>query len=125
MNRPAPSMLTCLIGAGVLSLAAFAASAQTVSAVALNTAAQAQVSVDATRAATDETPLTPAEAQLAAQRDADRNCLRYTGTRIIQRDKPARRCIAQHGRVYTREDLYRTGEVDIAQALRRLDPSIR
>ena len=121
MNRPAPSMLTCLIGAGVLSLAAFTASAQTVSAVALNTAAQAQVDVDAT----DEAPLTAAEAQLAAQRDADRNCLRYTGTRIIPRDKPARQCIPQHGRVYTRDDLDRTGEVDIAQALRRLDPSIR
>ena len=122
MNRPAPSVLVCLIGAGVLSLAAFTSSAQTLSTVALNTAAQ--VNVDATDV-TDETPLTDAEVQRAAQRDADHNCMRYTGTRILPRNKPARECIPRHGSVYTREDLDRTGEVDIGQALRKLDTSIR
>lgn len=125
MNRPAPSLLTCLIGAGVLSLAAFTASAQTVSAVALNTAAQAQVEAGSTDATTGEVPLSAAESQLAAQRDADRNCMRYTGTRILPRNKPAKQCIPRHGSVYTREDLDRTGEVDIGQALRKLDTSIR
>ena len=123
MNRPAPSVLTCLIGAGVLSLAAFTSSAQTLGTVALNTAARAQVDVDATDVT--ETPLTDAELQRAAQRDADRNCMRYTGTRILPRNKPARECIPRHGSVYTREDLDRTGEVDIGQALRKLDTSIR
>ena len=31
----------------------------------------------------------------------------------------------QFGRVYTQDDLRSTGQVDIAQALRMLDPSIR
>ena len=123
MNRPTPHLLACLLGAGVLSLAAFTASAQTVSAVALDSAAQ--VDVDATNTASKATPLTAAEAQLAAQRDADRNCLRHTGTRIAPRDTSGKRCIPQHGSVYTREDLDRTGEVDMGQALRRLDTSIR
>jgi hypothetical protein len=62
-------------------------------------------------------------------------CLRSTGTRIplkarevdANRDgKPDRvDCVAANGRVYTRRDLETTGEVDIADALRRLDPSIR
>ena len=125
MNRPTPHHLSCLIGAGVLSLAAFTASAQTISTVALNTAAQAQVDGDATEAATAEMPTTAAEVQLAAQRDADRNCLRQTGTRIIPRDKSGKPCISQHGSVYTREDLDRTGEIDMGRALRRLDTSIR
>src|SRR3970040_12666 len=104
MNRPTPHHLSCLIGAGVLSFAAFTASAQTISTVALDTAAQM---VDA-----EATPPTAVEAQLAAQRDADRDCMRHTGTRIIPRDKSGKRCIAEHGSVYTREDLDRTGETD-------------
>ena len=125
MNRPNPHHLSCLIGAGVLSLAAFAASAQTISTVALNTAAQAQVDGDATEAATAEMPPTAAEVELAAQRDADRNCMRYTGTNFVARNRPARDCVPRHGSVYTREDLDRTGEIDIGQALRKLDTSIR
>ena len=121
MNRPTPHLLACLLGAGVLSFAAFTVSAQAVSTVALNTATQAQVDAEVT----DETPLTAAEVQLAAQHDADRNCLRHTGTRIIPRDRSGKRCIPQHGSVYTREDLDRTGEIDMGRALRRLDTSIR
>lgn len=125
MNRPTPRhLLACLLGAGVLGLAAFTASAQTVSAVALNTAAQAQVDGDATDAATDETRPSAAEAEFTAQRDADRNCMRHTGTRLIARNRPAKDCVPQHGRVYTRDDLDRTGEVDMARALRKLDTSV-
>ena len=120
MNRPTPHLLAGLLGAGLLSLAVLSASAQTIS-----TAAQTQVDVDATDAATDETAPTAAQVQLAAQRDADRDCMRYTGTRFVGRNRPARGCIPQHGSVYTREDLDRTGEIDIGQALRRLDTSIR
>ncbi len=56
----------------------------------------------------------------------DRNCLRHTGTRITHRtssDKD-RICSNGRGRVYTRDDLDRTGRIDIADALRALDPSI-
>lgn len=81
---------------------------------------------------------TDAAAELA-QRDArsdderwfaDRNCMRQTGSRIVARHnaqsgKAGQRCVSANGRVYTREDLQRTGVVDIADALRRLDPSIR
>jgi len=78
------------------------------------------------------------------ERDARRDCMRYTGSRISARraDREARAgvdaeaeekigqldrddCISANGRVYSREDLRRTGEVDIADALRKLDPAIR
>lgn len=65
---------------------------------------------------------------------SDRNCLRETGSRIVARDNarvaagkaPARgaRCVSAHGRSYGRDDLDRTGGMDVADALRRLDPSI-
>lgn len=68
------------------------------------------------------------EATQAADKDSmdDRYCLRSTGSRIVakQNEKGARRCVAANGRVYTREDLDRTGQLDMADALRRLDPSI-
>ena len=56
-----------------------------------------------------------------------RYCLRHTGTRIDLRrhDGAEQDCVAAGGRVYTRADLERTGEIDIAEALRKLDPSIR
>lgn len=78
------------------------------------------------------------------ERDARRDCMRYTGSRIsarranreahAQADVEAEEkvgqldrdgCVAANGRVYSREDLRRTGEVDIADALRKLDPAIR
>ncbi|MGY1425473.1 hypothetical protein [Lysobacter sp. A289] len=34
-------------------------------------------------------------------------------------------CVNANGRVYSRSDLSRTGEVDLADALRKLDPAIR
>lgn len=71
---------------------------------------------------------------------SDAYCLRHTGTRITSRaaDKTADKADANAakartsrtcsngtiGRAYTRDDLDRTGEVDIADALRKLDPSI-
>lgn len=65
----------------------------------------------------------------APSRD-ERYCLRHTGTHIDLRrhDRSSgfdQDCIAAGGRVYTREDLERTGEVDIAEALRKLDPAIQ
>lgn len=61
---------------------------------------------------------------------ADRLCLKQTGSRIVEarnlRSRDAnKKCIDGNGRVYTRADINQTGEVDLADALRRLDPSIR
>lgn len=71
------------------------------------------------------------------------DCLRETGSRIVsahnqrlQRkarrnaasrsaDTAEARCVSAHGRVYGRDDLDRTGAVDVADALRQLDPAIR
>ena len=124
MNRPNPSHLMAgLLGATVLGLAAFTASAQAVGTASLDPDAQVQVVTDTVDARSDAVAPTAAQVDLAAQRDADRNCLRYTGTRIVARSRPARDCVAQHGNVYTRDDLDRTGEVDMARALRKLDTS--
>ena len=80
------------------------------------------------------------EAQASAQADAKvadasaprdgRDCLRETGTRITALRRAGNRadrdrCVASNGRVYTRDDLDGTGRVDIGDALRALDPSIR
>lgn len=81
-------------------------------------------------------PAAAGEAINAADRPATHPfCLRTTGTRIpskaravdTDRDgKPDRvDCVAANGRVYTQYDLQTTGAIDIADALRRLDPSIR
>jgi len=56
----------------------------------------------------------------------DTLCLRHTGSRITPRpNRKGQRCISAHGRAYSREDIQQTGEVDIADALRRLDVSVR
>lgn len=76
-------------------------------------------------------PDTPTARDTVAMRDTgkvDRLCLRETGTRIRSRaPRPGARDTCPSvlpGRVYTQDDLRSTGEVDIADALRRLDPSI-
>jgi hypothetical protein len=53
---------------------------------------------------------------------AKSNCVQETGSRIKRRD--ARGCNGEPGRSYDRDDLDRTGAIDAADALRRLDPSI-
>lgn len=119
-----PRLAYPLMLASVLATAAFAVSAQGVN---------ASVAVDAGAAsASDADALLDVD---AAPR-IDRNCLTRTGSRIVARDnatrsarerndKLAKRCVAASGRVYSREDLERTGEIDIAEALRKLDPAIR
>ena len=73
-------------------------------------------------------PRAESPADLAAQRDSERFCLRETGTRIIvarARDaKDGKNCVIGNGRVYTREQLEMTGRIDIADALRTLDPRV-
>lgn len=72
------------------------------------------------------------DAEAEADADVDRNCLRHTGSRIIDRagtDKRKRDsnrgpCAIASGRVHTRGDLERTGHVTVEEALRALDPGI-
>ncbi|HZH44701.1 MAG TPA: hypothetical protein VEY50_11530 [Lysobacter sp.] len=79
-------------------------------------------------AAANTAPQTPSDDSAAAKAEpdkhVDRNCLRYTGSRLVHRDRDGR-CAAAAGRVYTRDDIDSTGAVNIGDALRRLDPSIR
>lgn len=72
-----------------------------------------------------------AEAEAPAREPA-RTCMRSTGSRIVaaqnlraEKDGKPQRCANGFGRVYTSEDLDRTGHVDMAAALRALDPSLR
>lgn len=80
-------------------------------------------------AASTETTAKPvaAEAEGAdATRPAkSRTCADVSGTRI--RPNPAQGCRSAFGplRAYTQEDLQRTGETDLNQALRKLDPIFR
>lgn len=53
----------------------------------------------------------------------DRYCLRQTGSRIPRKDKDG--CLPVAGRSYDAEDLRSTGATTVAEALERLDPSIR
>lgn len=62
-------------------------------------------------------------------KQSERFCIQQTGSRIIaNRNAKSRgeraQCVEQGGRVYTREEIERTGSADLADALRRLDPSI-
>ncbi len=78
-----------------------------------------------------DTVQTAEEAAAPAPRSA-RNCMRHTGSRIVaaenmraeKQGKP-QRCANGSGRVYSSEDLERTGHINIADALRSLDTSIR
>lgn len=61
-----------------------------------------------------------------------RTCMRSTGSRVVaarnlraEKEGKPQRCANASGRVYTKEDIDRTGHVNIADALRTLDPSVR
>lgn len=108
-----------LVVAAVSALGFGHASAQAVS-------ADAQVQADAT-----VQPVVDAQAAANAQarNDANRSsvgCVKETGTNIRPRDpKTGKALCIGPGRSYTREQIDRTGQTDLADALRRLDPSIR
>lgn len=79
------------------------------------------------------------QAEPAVESVSEANCLRHTGSRIglSKQRRQARTGTdgqteamppCNHGvpgRAYTRDDLNRTGAIDLAEALRRLDPTIR
>ena len=93
------------------------------------TDAQAQVQVASTQA----DAAVAADAQVAANTDAANakrtsnvGCVKDTGTNIRPRDpKTGKALCIGPGRSYSREQIDRTGQTDLADALRRLDPSVR
>lgn len=102
----------------------FGACAQTAT-----TDAQAQVQVGSTQA----DAAVAADAQVVANTDAANakrtsnvGCIKDTGTNIRPRDpKTGKALCIGPGRSYSREQIDRTGQTDLADALRRLDPSVR
>ena len=97
-----------------------AAMAQTAPTSAQDDAAQAP--------AVDQTQAQEAAAQTDAadKKPFNRNCLRETGSRIRARDPATgkRTCIAEPGNAYSKDDIDSTGQVDLAKALRQLDPAV-
>ncbi|QGW64405.1 hypothetical protein GOY17_05425 [Lysobacter soli] len=93
------------------------------------TDAQAQVQVGSTQA----DAAVAADAQIAgntdaanAKRTSNVGCVKDTGTNIRPRDpKTGKALCIGPGRSYSREQIDRTGQTDLADALRRLDPSVR
>ena len=93
--------------------------------------AQQPVSAEVTRQARE-----PVATELPAERPLDDyRCLRYTGSMITamrnQRDelRPPKtqtkpRCAPATGRSWSRQDLERTGALNVVDALRMLDPSV-
>lgn len=64
----------------------------------------------------------------AAEQDkanvAQAGCVRETGSRLRNHARMEHeRCLS--GRAFDRDDIDRTGEMDLARAIRKLDPSIR
>ncbi|MBN8211716.1 MAG: hypothetical protein J0M09_02260 [Xanthomonadales bacterium] len=118
--------MTRLLLAALLTFLAGAAVAQTVTV----TTEAGEVETVQTTEATETTETTAAET--TAPREPARTCLRSTGSRVTAaqnvratKDGKPQRCAPVSGRVYTSEDIARTGQVDIHEALRMLDPSIR
>jgi len=107
-----PPMIPCLLVAGLLGITACATPQHKTESSQMSTAGSA--------VSTDGKGL------------ADRYCVRATGSHIVARDSRKERvdefdkgCLAVGGRVYTRDDIDRTGEMSLKDALRKLDPSIR
>ncbi|MBS0431338.1 MAG: hypothetical protein JSS21_02875 [Proteobacteria bacterium] len=104
-------MTTCFVLAG-----GFAANAMAQDATA-QTGASTSVSAD--QNATAEGKVAVGTRTVPAP--GDRNCLRDTGSHI---PPPKGGCLPVAGRSYSHEDIQRTGQTDIGQALQQLDPSV-
>jgi hypothetical protein len=73
-------------------------------------------------AETDVADVATQDAEVTAEAKVEQpHCLKYTGSRIRKADG----CVAVPGRVYTRDQLVRTGETNAGEALSRLDPSLQ
>lgn len=58
----------------------------------------------------------------AASKQEHINCLKQTGSRIKRKDGE---CIEAPSKVITRDDIDRTGSINTADAIRKLDPAVR
>ena len=70
-------------------------------------------------------PADPAVPQAASTTATDAGAAKAQATKDDLSDRNGRKCAIATGHAYTKEDLDRTGEVDLAAALRKLDPTIR
>ncbi|WP_441817523.1 hypothetical protein [Lysobacter sp. TAF61] len=120
MKRMSRTLIAVSI-AGLLA-ASFAVPAQTAATqVAPAQAAPAQSASGHSEAvAAQDAPADKSELQTPS------NCLQSTGSRIRPVDRKTGKplCNQGPGRSYARSDIDRTGQTDIADALRHLDPSI-
>ncbi len=113
------------VAALALSLFAAAASAQTVTTVRDETGAE-------TTATTQTMQSDPVVAEPAKPQTA-RTCLTMTGSRVtanrnlraVREGRAERECANGTGRAYSDQDIERTGQISIADALRTLDTGIR
>lgn len=107
--------------AGLLTAATFTAAAQSAT-----TTAEVAIDTQSAEVASksDAVPVNNMESEKKMHAGKERLCPRDTGTRIVANADKAKRC-STFGRVYTSDDLQRTGAADIGDALRKLDPSIR
>jgi len=105
----------------VLGMCAFGAAAQSVSADAQARAQVAPAQSDAALSADAQ-----AQSDVATNKHASNvGCVKETGTNIRPRDpKTGKALCVGPGRTYSREQIDRTGQTDLADALRRLDPSV-
>ncbi len=108
--------MTRILLAVLLTAFAGAAAAQTV------TVAKESGETETVQAAEVEAPA----------REPLRTCMRNTGSRIVaaqnlraEKEGKPQRCANGFGRVYTSDDLDRSGHINLADALRSLDTSIR
>ncbi len=58
----------------------------------------------------------------APKKETRPNCMQDTGSHIKRKEGE---CVEAPGRVYSHEDIDRTGEINAADALRKLDPAVR
>jgi hypothetical protein len=96
------------------------------------TAAAQTVTVSQDTGETETMQTSAAETTPAQTEEPARTCLRSTGSRIVasrnlraEKDRKPQGCAVAAGRVYTAEDLDRSGHMNLADALRSLDTSIR
>lgn len=118
--------LQSILTVGLASVVVFAAPAQDATATA--EATDAVIAADAENVA--EASQQDTRDSEATDPIAARFCLRETGSRIVEmenakRDPAGKRCVNASGRVYTNDDIRRTGAIDLTEALRMLDPAIQ
>ncbi|MEO8367154.1 MAG: hypothetical protein ABI538_13215 [Pseudoxanthomonas sp.] len=107
-------------------LAIFFLSTMAVAAMAQGTASNPDQDPAAAPASDTAAAVQPASTHGDTKEHAtDRNCLKETGSRLAPRpDSKGRKCVNASGRAYSKEDLDRTGAIDLSDALRRLDPAV-